>query len=214
MSASSTTAPAPSPVGSALLGGVVLFAAAVALLGAVLAIGLMRPDPQGVVQIKSGPFAVAQDVPISFGVVAVEHATKIPGLSKRSVASSDHGIPGFVPQDRAQLELAVTLRNTTLEPVAYDPRQFAVRVAGQKQPVRLQAASVKAGRLQPHASVDATLRFNVPAKRRGMTVTFADPQRVPPARIELGRLKMGRSIAPSQPIAVDPPSDISHQHGK
>jgi hypothetical protein len=25
---------------------------------------------------------------------------------------------------------------------------------------------------------------------------------------------MGRSIAPSQPIAVAPPSDNSHQHGK
>src|SRR3954452_1225262 len=123
--------------GSALLGGLLAAVATVALVGAVLAARVLTggaahaPAPP-----PSGPFGVAQDVPTSFGFVAVEHAETIKGLSAKQLGGAIHGIGSFVGRDRALVKPSATLRTGVRGTLDYSIGQFPLRATGKDGQVR------------------------------------------------------------------------------
>lgn len=187
--------------------------AALAAAGAVLAGDMLEgPSPTTAAAPAQGTFEIAQDVPVSFGVIAVETAKKVRGLTKREVANSSHGISGFVPENKAELDLAVTMFNTTDKPIAWDVRDFRVRVGDTGKLIGPSDSSIQRGKLEPGATLDGTLRYIVPAKRERMRVFFKDPARTTPTVIDLGRVGSGARATKSRPNEPAKPGPDGHGH--
>lgn len=174
---------------SAQLAGFLAAAVALVAAGAVLAAGVVSrgapADP--VVALPPGPFGTAQDIPASFGVVAVEHVEKINGLGARALAGATHGISGYVAPNKVQVQASVTLTNLLDHPVSYDPRQFRLLVGKQRKPVEEVQSHLRPGTLQPDASIDSQLKFVVPRDGSRLWIEFSDPGRAKPILIDLGR---------------------------
>jgi hypothetical protein len=172
----------------ALVGGTLALAGA----GAVLAAGIVAAgDSHSASSVKppilTGPFGTGQDVPTSFGVVSVEYAEKINGTTAKQTGGQTHGISGFVPADKVQVQASVTLTNLLDQPTAYDPRQFRLLVGKDRKPVNEVRANIKPGALQPDAAIDARLSFIAPRNGDKLWIEFTDPGRAKPILIDLGR---------------------------
>jgi hypothetical protein len=174
---------------TALLLGYIAGTVALLLVGAYLAVGVVSrgapADP--VVALPPGPFGTAQDIPASFGVVAVEHVEKINGLGAKALAGATHGISGYVAPDKVQVQASVTLTNLLDHPVAYDPRQFRLLVGTKRTPIDEVRSNLRPGTLQPDASIDAQLQFVAPRNGSKLWIQFSDPGRSKPILIDLGR---------------------------
>lgn len=178
----------------ARLVGLLVVTAAMAVAGVVVAVsvlgGLRRP----------GLFDAGTSVPVSFGVVSVDHAERLGGLTSRELGGVDHGIKGLVPSDRMQVQATVSLTNLRRAPVPYTPRQFRLRV-GRAPAVGASSGTMAVGRLQPHASLTARLSFVVRRSDVPLRLEFRDAGRRRPVLIRLGRLDRLR-----------PAPDASHRH--
>jgi hypothetical protein len=119
-----------------------------------------RPDP--------GTFGSAQDVPTSFGAVAIDAVTRVPG----SVGSGS-------------MQAFVTLTNLLDHPVRYAPRQFRLLGGEARTPVDSLRLRFAAGTLQPDASFSGELRFRAPRDGGRLWIAFAD--RGKPVLIDLMR---------------------------
>ena len=71
-----------------------------------------------------GPAAIAQDVPTSFGVVAVESVTQNAGPTAKALAGMTHGVGNLVPPNKIQVDATVTLTNLLDAAVHYSPEQL------------------------------------------------------------------------------------------
>jgi hypothetical protein len=188
--ASTRTLPQPQPlvVTLALPAVVVLLAVVGAWLGA----GLLRPasDAAPLQRVPKGGYAVGDSVFTSFGAIAIESVEKSNGPTARQLSGVTHGIQGLIPPNKTQLQAFATMTNLGTRPVRYSPDQFSI-VVGRKDahPQRLSGASVRAGVLQPNASIDLRLSFIVPRKGQRLWARFADPAaRKAPVLIDLGRV--------------------------
>ncbi len=174
---------------NALVAAVLIASFALAGAGAVIAANMIAagepaaPGPK----LLPGPFGTAQDIPTSFGVVAVEHAEKINGTTSKSLGGNTHGIAGFVAPNKVQVQTSITLTNLLDKPVAYDPRQFRLLVGSDRKPVRSVKTNILPGTLQPDASIDGRLIFVAPRTGSKLWIEFADPGRAKPVLIDLGR---------------------------
>jgi hypothetical protein len=168
---------------------VLLATLALAVAGAVIAANIIAagvpvaPAPEQL----PGPFGTAQDIPTSFGVVAVEHAEKINGTTAKELGGNTHGISGFVAPNKVQVQASVTLTNLLDKPIAYDPRQFRLLVGADRKPVSSVKSNMRPGTLQPDASIDGRLIFVAPRTGSKLSIEFADPGRAKPLLIDLGR---------------------------
>ena len=167
----------------------VAVAAALILVGGYLGLGVVSDgapkDP--VIALPKGPFGTSQDIPASFGVVAVEHVEKLNGLSAKDVAGATHGISGFVAPNKVQVDASVTLTNLLDHPIKYDPRQFRLLVGAKKTPIDELQSSLRPGTLQRDASIDSQLRFIAPRDGSKLWIQFSDPGRAKPILVDLGR---------------------------
>ena len=184
---------------AAAAGALMALVVATAVLGAVLAANVFAGGAThagATAPAATGPFRVAQDVPTSFGFVAVEHAEQMKGLTARQLGGAVHGIGNFVARDQVLVQASVTLTNTRLEPLDYKPSQFRLvaRRDGEVTRHPLSHATVRAGTLQPDAAVDARLSFVAPRNGSELAIEFTDPGRATPVVIELGR-RTGRASA-------------------
>jgi hypothetical protein len=173
----------------------------------------------------NGAFRVAQDVPTSFGFVAVEHAETLKGLSARQMGGATHGIGSFVGRDKALVQASVTITNTGEDTLPYSPKAFRLVAKRAGKPARrygLMHATVTDGVLQPDAAVDARLSFVAPRDGSELAIEFRDPGRTSPIRIELdnrsGRVSKADREALADghhgtPAASGPSSD-GHDHGQ
>jgi hypothetical protein len=181
----------PEPVArrTALLVSYIAGAVALLLVGGYLAVGVIsRGAPKDpVVALPPGPFGTAQDIPASFGVVAVEHVEKTSGLTAKDLAGATHGISGYVAPNKVQVQASVTLTNLLDHPIAYDPRQFRLLVGKQRKPIDEVRSNLRPGVLQPDASIDAQLQFVAPRNGSKLWIQFTDPGRSKPILIDLGR---------------------------
>ena len=174
---------------TALLVSYIAVAATLVLVGGYLAIGLIAngapKDP--VIALPEGPFGTSQDIPASFGVVAVEHVEKLNGLGAKALAGVTHGISGFVAPNKVQVQASVTLTNLLDHPISYDPRQFRLVVGKDKKPINEVQSNLRPGTLQPDASIDSQLKFIAPRDGSKLWIEFSDPGRAKPILIDLGR---------------------------
>jgi hypothetical protein len=174
---------------NAVVAAVLLATLVLAVAGALIASNMIAtgapaaPAPK----LLPGPFGTAQDIPTSFGVVAVEHAEKINGTTAKDLGGNTHGIAGFVPPNKVQVEASVTLTNLLDKPVAYDPRQFRLLVGANRKPVTSVKSDMQPGTLQPDAAIDGRLKFVAPRSGSKLWIEFTDPGRAKPVLIDLGR---------------------------
>jgi hypothetical protein len=174
---------------TALLVSYIVAAATLMLVGGYLTVGLIsRGAPKDpVIALPAGPFGTSQDIPASFGVVAVEHVEKINGLGAKALAGVTHGISGFVAPNKVQVQASVTLTNLLDHPISYDPRQFRLLVGKNKKPLNEVQSNLRPGTLQPDASIDSQLKFIAPRDGSKLWIAFSDPGRSKPILIDLGR---------------------------
>jgi hypothetical protein len=187
------------------LGGFVAAVAAAAVVGVVLAASLIAGPAAGhhASAPADGRFGVAEDIPTSFGFVAVEHAETVKGLTSKDLAGAVHGIGDFVGAERAMVKASVTLRNGPARTLPYSPRQFTLIATGRNGKVRrypVSNASVRDGVLQPDAAVDATLGFVLPRNGARLALAFRDPGRKRPIVVDLDA-RVGRASAATRRAA-------------
>lgn len=183
-----TTAKAPPEGVYAALACFLLIVTSIAVLGAIFAAGLFGTKPVAEAA-PGGPFQVAQDVPTSFGFVAVEHSQTLKGLTPKQLGGAVHGIGSFVGRDKALVQAAITITNTTVAPLQYSPRQFrlvATAPDGKERRYGLAHANIRQGTLQPDAAIDGKLSFVAPRDGSRLAIEFADPGAAKPLQILLG----------------------------
>jgi hypothetical protein len=183
---------------AAVVGGLAVVACCL-IAAVVLAVDVFRGGEPAVAATADTNAAtrgwqVAEDVPVSFGFIAVEHAEAQKGISPKQVAGATHGIGSWVGLDKSLVQTSVTLTNTSGRPVRYRADQFKLMAKdanGLERPIDLEYASVQQGRLEPDAAVDVVLSYIAPRDGATLTTRFADPGRDTPVTIDLG-LDAGR----------------------
>lgn len=187
--AGSSRPTAPAARRTALLVSYIAAAATLIVIGGYLTVGLIaRGAPKDpVIALPAGPFGTSQDIPASFGVVAIEHVEMVNGLAAKDVAGVTHGVSGFVAANKVQVQAALTLTNLLDHPISYDPRQFRLLVGKDKKPIDEVQSNLRPGTLQPNASIDSQLKFVAPRNGSKLWVEFSDPGRAKPILIDLGR---------------------------
>jgi len=205
--------PAPSFALAAGLGGFIAAVAAAAVVGVVLAVGLLAGTAGGhATADATGPFAVLDEVPTSFGFLAVEHAETLKGLTAKDLAGAVHGIGTFVGREKALVRASVTLRNGPVRPLDYSPAQFRIAATGKDGKVKrypLSHASVRAGILQPDAAVDIGLGFVVPRDGARLALEFVDRGRSKPIVVDLAT-GAGRTTAAEKRAAAGGHGSAGH----
>jgi hypothetical protein len=171
----------------------VLSVAALAIGGIVISVGLIqRGAPQPEVPELKGPFGVSQDIPTSFGAVAIDNVEKVNGLTAKALSGVTHGISNYVPPNKVQVQASVTLTNLLNDrSQAYTPTQFRLLIGKKRKPAKDVRASFRPGRLQPGASISGQLKFIAPRNGSKLWIEFTDPRRAEPVLIDLG--KTGRT---------------------
>lgn len=145
--------------------------------------------------------AVGEPVQTSFGVLAVDSVELLKGLTAKDLAGMTHGIQSLVQSDHIQVQVSVELNNVLAGAVPYAPEQFRVRVGHARPAYAPGFGSVRAGTLQPHAGLNATLGFVLPRPERKdarLWLEFAD-RGARPLRIDLGTVgaAAGKAVPPA-----------------
>jgi len=142
--------------------------------------------------------AIHEDIPTSFGVVAVEILEKNAGVSSRALSGSTH-FPGRVGPDELQVQATVNIRNALAKPIELRAGQFTI-LAGTTR-YRHARATVERVQLQPDALLDLMVSFVVPRAGEALVLELADPAGTTPIRVDLGR---------AQALVEDPGGDHDH----
>lgn len=176
------------------LGGFVLLVLALAGAGAYLSLGILSgSDASPSVELPKGPFGTDQDIPVSFGVIAVSYVNRTVGVPRRKIQGGGHGVNGLVPGDKVQIEPGIAITNLLEEPVAYSPGQFRLVVGRGEEPkpgdrrIAPVGGTFEAGSLQPTAAIEGRLTFVAPRNRSRLWLEFKDPARSEPVLVDLGR---------------------------
>jgi hypothetical protein len=182
---------------------IVAMATATTVLGITLSIRpylqLSSDRPANSSPVKYVP---GDDVPTSFGIVAVEFVRNVDGVTHRALAGATHGVSGLVGEGQQQIQVAVALTNRGSRPVSYSVRQFELRatVQGKTTVLRPTAGDLPDGRILPDAGIEGHLDFSVPAATATASLAFADPGSRAPVVIDLG-------------VIATPSSGPTHAHG-
>ena len=178
----------PAVASRAPLIALVLSVVALAAGGVGISIGLIdRGAAQPTVPALKGPFGVSQDIPTSFGAVAIDNVEKVNGLTAKALAGVTHGISNYVPPNKVQVQASVTLTNLLSQTVDYSPTQFRLLIGRKRKPVKEVRASFKPGTLQPDASISGQLKFIAPRTGSQLWIEFTDPKGSRPMLIDLGK---------------------------
>jgi hypothetical protein len=165
---------------------VVAMASAAAVLGVLLAVRTVTPQSAH----QAHAFTIGDDVPTSFGIVAVEFVRTVDGVTHRALAGATHGVSGLVGDGKQQIQVAVALTNRGKRPLAYSVREFQLKatVKGKTTVLRATAGDLPDGRILPDAGIEGHLDFTLPAADATMSLVFHDPGRATPVVINLGAI--------------------------
>lgn len=166
---------------------VVAMASAAAVLGVLLSARAFMPAQS---HQRAAGFGIGDDVPTSFGIVAVEFVRTVDGVTHRALAGATHGVPGLVGNGKQQIQVAVALTNRGKQPLAYSVRQFQLRatVKGKTTTLQATAGDLPDGRILPDAGIEGHLDFTLPAADATMSLAFHDAGRSAPVVIKLGKI--------------------------
>ena len=147
------------------------------LAGGVLALDMLKGNNPLVASTSgtSGPVvhSIGEDVATSFGVVAVEHAVAISGLTDKQVTGA-HGVPGLVDAGSIDVQVSAVITNLSKNVLVYQPTQFEL-IDKTGATVPISRAAELPGELQPFAAIDVLIDFVTTAEARPFTVRFVDP---------------------------------------
>jgi len=132
-------------------------------------------------------FAVGSIVPTSFGALSVDDVERLSGLGARQLAGATHGIQNYVPPDKAQVQLVVSITNLRQEVARYSPGDFSLAAQGAK-PTPPTGSTIRPGTLQPNASIEAVMSFVAPRNGRRVELLYRDPYGGRVFHIDLGRV--------------------------
>lgn len=178
-----------SPLRLAPVLGVIALAATLAAAGWVVALGMLTRGAEAPVASlppRGGAFAVGDEVPVSFGAMAVQSVNKNRGLRAKELAGVTHGISGFVPARDVQIDVSVTMTNLLERPAAYSPKRFTL-VTSRGKRIAPRGTSLLTAELQPAASVEGRLTFIAPRDGSKLRLEFRDSGRSTPIVVDLGR---------------------------
>ena len=166
---------------------VVAIATALAVLGVLLTVRTLTPASSN---HQAGKFVIGDDVPTSFGIVAVEFVRSVDGVTHRAVAGATHGVSGFVGEGKQQIQVAIALTNRAKVPLAYTVSQFQLRatVKGKTTVLAATAGDLPDGRILPDAGIEGHLDFTLPNASASMSLVFHDSGAKAPVVINLGTI--------------------------
>jgi hypothetical protein len=166
---------------------VAAMATAVTVLGVMLSIRTLIPTSSA---DRPRSFGIGDDVPTSFGIVAVEFVRTVDGVTHRALAGATHGVSGLVGDGKQQIQVAVALTNRGSKPLSYSVRQFRLKatVKGRTSVLQATAGDLPDGRILPDAGIEGHLDFTLPAADAAMSLLFQDAGRSAPVTIDLGNI--------------------------
>ena len=172
----------PGPV--VMVRGVMLLAA---LAGGIIATGAFTSAAGNGAAGKSHLYSINQNVPISFGSVAVESAERSQGLTAEQLSGVTHGIQNNIGPDQVQVQVVAALSNTTDAVITYGPDQFELVTDTDKQPVLVNSSSFTSTVLAPHSRVEGTLTFVTSIEAKKLLLRYTDLVNGQPVVIDLGK---------------------------
>ena len=145
-------------------------------------------------------FRISDDVPTSFGIVAVEFVRGVDGTSHRALPRLTHGVTGLVGSGRQQIQVAVALTNQTREPLKCTVRQFELHVttSGKTSVLAATSGDLPDGRILPDAGIEGHLDFTLPAAESAISLHFRDPGNSAPVVIDLGAVAAKEAPVPAR----------------
>lgn len=144
-------------------------------------------------------FTAGQPIPTSFGTLTVYPVEQLAGLTSEQLGGVTHGVQNLVGPDKAQIEVAITLTNSTGAAVSYAPRQFLLRTENGGPGTPPTTSSTGNGHLQSGASVTANLSFVVPQDGSRYWIEFTDPGRAQAIVVDLGKTEATPAGSQEQP---------------
>jgi len=164
--------------------GVMLLAA---LAGGIVAAGAFASGAGNGAAGTTRLYSINQNVPISFGSVAVESAERSQGLTAEQLSGVSHGIQNNIGPDQVQVEVIAVLSNTTDAVTTYGPDQFDLVTDTDKQPVQVLNSSFRPGTLAPHSQIEGTLTFITSIEAKKLLLRYTDLASGQPVVIDLGK---------------------------
>lgn len=146
---------------------VVAAAAVLAVAGLALALGGLGGGSDD----AAGPYGISQDVPTSFGAIAID------GLGRRVGPSGR----------RDQMQAFVALTNLSGRPLRYSPAQFRLLGGEDRRPVPGLRATFRPGTLLADANFSGQLRYPAPGTGEKRWIEFRELGGGNPILIDLTR---------------------------
>ena len=179
---------------STLLLTVLLVVVAAATVGVVRAVDLVRTRDErsalaGLADPATPGLKIGEPVRTSFGAMTVREATVDNGLSAEELGGMSHGVSSLVAQGHAEVNVLVTLNNTSSRPVLVQASQFRLLTGRGGRTTGSAAASgttLQAGLLPGRSVVDARVTVVTATDGSQLWLEYADPGRPAPMRISLG----------------------------
>jgi hypothetical protein len=169
----------------------VVAALGVVLVGLAMAAGLVGAGVAGRGLLNRDPalHQIGDDVPTSFGIVAVEFVRSVDGLSSRSLAGATHGVPGLIDTGHTRIQAALAVTNREPQPLQFSVDQVRLRVTiGDRTTVqRPVGGDLPDTRVLTDAGIEGHLDFVVPRQGARLALLFRDPASSSPVVINLGR---------------------------
>jgi hypothetical protein len=165
---------------------VLALAVSLAIVGAVLAFGMLTTNDLGNLHHASA-YVVGDAAPTSFGAVAVTDVQMLAGLSPEDLGGVTHGVQNLVTPENVQVELSVVLTNRGNRSIDYAlTQQFRVLKESGDEVDRQPGLVNRPGKLAPHSSVTGTLRYVAPRDGGPLWLEYQDPGSARPVLIALG----------------------------
>lgn len=119
--------------------------------------------------------AVGAPATTSFGSLTIQRVQTLDGLDPSAFDQGmTHGIGALVAPTDEQIQIDVTLVNSSDHAATLDPRQFQLRIVGTNDPVLVTGTTIMRLELPPRASIDGTLTFVAPRGGNHMSVEFQE----------------------------------------
>src|SRR4051794_38596654 len=151
------------------------FAVVVALVCvAGLGLGVMMlggPDPWGKAGAAAHGFQIGDAVETNSGFMAVNHAEAISRVSASDVRGG-HGVPGLGKAGTIEVQVNVTVTNSTEQVLTYSRTQFDL-LDGTGRSIAAQRAAQVPAELRPRTAIDITLDFVTTTEARPFTLRLA-----------------------------------------
>jgi hypothetical protein len=137
----------------------------------------------------------------------VTHAEQVKGLSAEDLAGMSHGIQSLVTSERTlvTVSVVVTAGDST---ASYDPTDLELVAVGTDTPIAAVGATISAGPLEAHASLEGAVSFVVPRDGSRFELrAHGQTRSVPLLQVDVptpGEEDHGHSTDAPAPVAVVP----------